>query len=471
MKRLLLALAAIFLSSIVPITAEASTPAYNFQSGNIVTLYVRSGGSDSYDGLSATATSSTRGPYPSIASALAQIPNGYLATVVIDLGSATYALPDTLFTPIPGSARISSVHTVGSVIIRGACTSVKTWTTSVTWSLVSSRVSQVTGNVGSFTGTVTDGSHFIRSGSGTAASPYAYKISSASTTPNLRTVDFSTTAYAGTLCDYGTTISGDTTFAAVMGPEGSPQVVFEGVSFSGSPTLRGVKLKGSKIATPSTSATGMVDVQLQASSLGAAATLVSRTGNVGDIQLSMLSGCTKLLGHWHRVSGVVDATCTDVHQKGQLQIGSVGLGFDGGVSDAPDELSFVDQIESLDIEGNGTCLALVSGRARLGGGAATDDMTCNPSASGGVLNARANSRFGIFDQRSTVTGNPKGRSVVREGSVVGPLYGGFIVQDAGFTVGSRDAGAGAALLYPGTVSGTGAVDAEEQCRVFQNPAP
>jgi hypothetical protein len=460
-KRLAFALAAIVC---LATQAEAATPQSYFTSGNTVTLYVRSSGaSEDYDGLAATASSSTRGPYPSIASALNQIPNGYRATVIIDLDAATYAVPDMVFVPVPASAKVSGVHTLGSVQIRGACTSVKTWTTSVSWSAVSNKASQVTGNIGAYSGSVTDGSHFIRiADTTTGAEPYTYKIAAGSSSPNLVTVDFATTAYAGTLCAYGTTLSGSPTFTASIGPEGDTHLSFTAVTFSGSPVLRGVRLKGSKLGTPPATLT---DVQIQASSLGGAAKIVGRTGNVADIQLSYLGGCIKLLGHFRRVSGVVDGTClaANPNQKGQLQVGSVGLTFDGGVSDAPDEFSIVDAIESLDVEGNGTCLALESARVRLGAGAASDDMTCRPSSEGGVFNVRAGSRFGLFDARSRITGVVFGKSIVREGSTVGPLHGQFLLQDAGMLVGSRDGGA--TLYYPG------ATDADEFVRTFQHGAP
>lgn len=414
--------------------AEAAT-AQEYYSGQPLTLYVRTTGSD----LAGTKGTTTDTAYKSLYSALVAIPDGFLAPITIDVDSNTYVLPMMTVVAQPGSTVVSSARQTGSIKIRGTCAStLKTWTTSVTWAAVTNKKNQVTGNIGSWTGTVTDGSHFVRSGS---ASAYTYKTVRTSTSPNLKTVDSSTTAYAGTLCSYGTILSGSPTFAAVLDSQSKPFVSFEAVSFSGTPVLTGVTLKGSKVATVG----ALSDVDIQSSYLGTDVDLTGTVRGVAKLQDVLVKDCVKLHGQIDVLDGVVAPTA----YCGGAQVVAGGTsGVDGGafIPKIPDGLTSVRQIESLDIEGEGTCLMLVGASARLGGGNAAHDMTCYPLDAGVCLELHQGSKFGIYDYRSAITGTViTGPSQVQSGSTLGPLYGGYDVVSSVGADGGADFTNGAAV--------------------------
>jgi hypothetical protein len=339
--------------------------------------------------------------------------------VIVEAGPGAHALPTRAWTIQPGPD--------GTLTFRGACESPLFTAATLTGSVPSGLAAQVDFATPGWTGTVADGSHYLRvdgAPSPTAAAPTFY-VTRASTSPTLRVVDYANTSLSLVrLCGWETTISNAAAvkYSAQLSTVNTQWVKFQGVQFAGAGTVSLYAIRGEGVSfAAAVNNPTLVDVTLRGAYLGHTGTSYL---NASDLSTStfhntMWEGCVQPRGAFLNLGGVIKGSCTPPEQA-QLSVGVFN-------EDNPTYgVHVIRNTTAIDFENTTRrCLRMTRSTMRIGIGASSD-ITCNASEGFALLDHGSFLSVGPGAQVRGTVGAP---TVLRNGSMLVPLNGGWQVTN------------------------------------------
>ncbi len=431
-----------------PVVTLPEAPVFRhpkFFTGVDLTYYVSASGSDTDDCSAAT-------PCATPQHVLTLLPTDFNNQVFINVGPGTYGTAGANTLTLPAVPGVSSTGVYGTVSLRATCSVPdKTWASTGAGSAVVSgtsvtKTSQKTFNIGSYSATVTDGSHF-RTTSQTLTTTTSSPVL-ASTTPNMVTLAAATTALtAGFLCPYDTIFQGTSwSISSNLSAQAAQSLKIMGIRFPGAVSATNVNFYGARIATGVTLTNSTI-----AGCFVSGGRVLLNQSNSSLVSLDVFSAVSLTAFGPFRFSVVTfkGAPVDSAHVRLGAQNTSIAT-FSGGSMPASG-VGFA----QVDIEGTGDGVML--GGGDTGGVASSGVMSFDMSA-GRAFDLEMGAKFRNL---GTISGKQALPSRLKSGSY---FYGG----ETGYTV-ANSANAGqdwlVGALSVDTIANQPTTDPTELCRV------